>query len=359
MKKISIILIAVFALCCAGAAYAKLATDPFEQTLKIEKKPMPKLPDYLAHYYYDPEGLYVSDISCYSADIDPAKMITIEKKLMNKSLLGDKQFLFYRGAFLSDNNENIDKICKMLPLVNRTVLYDRFEVLEYDADKYINYIYGVRPKFCVVKDRGKVIWYNEGQPCRDIAITSDGRYMIVTSEQVFYTVTEGKRIINEMYGGQRIYGGGGPKEVRILTDNVIRVAFSKGRTEHWKVRLSEEDVENNLKKLNPKFVPDSEDKLFYANKCLMWSNYGINDPMIAATRYMWNYYESEEEPVYKETNLADITSDVAALRQSALSAVGQTGVKAAQGHQAAGEAGKGFFASLLGRIKTFFAGLFA
>ncbi|MBP5274893.1 MAG: hypothetical protein ILO36_08170, partial [Abditibacteriota bacterium] len=269
----------------------------------------------------------------------------------------DRSFLYYGGSFLSDNNEDIDKMCKTIPLVKRVVKYDRFEVLEYDANDKINYI-DVPPSFLVlsvVKDRGKTIWYFEGHPFRDIAITADGRYMIVTDELVFYATADDKRILSELYGGNRIYffNIARPADVRILTDNVVRVSYKSGLVEHWKVRLSEEDLEKNIEKYK------TEEK-HLADKCLLWSN-GKGKPY--KSQAMWCYYESDSEPVYDNTNLADITADLSDLQNSVLaSAAKQTNenvAAVASGNGLSEEAATGRSAGLVARIKTFFARLFS
>ncbi len=359
--KIRSIIIAFLIVCvCSCAAYAAFTSNPKEGTLRLEKIPLPAVPDYLLSAAGDPYDLYIPDVICYNKNIDSAKQIILNKRLCGKSIWDkDRTFWFYGGTFLSDNNENIEKMRKMVPLVKRTVLYDRFEVLEYDANDKINYINQPSPYLVlsVVKDHGKTIWYFEGHPFRDIAITADGIYMIATDELVFYTTCDGKRIVSELYGGNRIYflGAKRPAGIRILTDNVIRAEYDNGCIEHWKVRLSEEDVEKNMEK----FKIDEKEK-HLADRCLLWSN-GKTSKSISQA--MWCYYESEEEPAYKETNLADVrTADVSAFKRAASSsAAGNLPAKAASADAAnsAGEAKTGFFASLFGRIKTFFAGLFA
>ncbi|MBQ9359199.1 MAG: hypothetical protein IJT95_06615 [Abditibacteriota bacterium] len=311
MKNCFIIAIIVVCL-CSGAVYAAFTLDPEKDTLRIERIRLDTTPDYLLPVIGETEDIYRPEINTYSRDISKAKLIYVAKRLSGISAYDqDRSFLYYGGSFLSDNNEDIDKMCKTIPLVKRVVKYDRFEVLEYDANDKINYI-DVPPSFLVlsvVKDRGKTIWYFEGHPFRDIAITADGRYMIVTDELVFYATADDKRIVSELYGGNRIYllGIPRPADIRILTDNIIRVSYKSGLVEHWKVRLSEEDIEKNMEKYKT-------DEKHLADKCLLWSN-GKGKPY--KSQAMWCYDESDQEPVYDNTNLADITADISDLQKSA------------------------------------------
>ncbi|MBP5274110.1 MAG: hypothetical protein ILO36_04135 [Abditibacteriota bacterium] len=321
--------------------------------------------------------MYIPQVTFYNRDFYKAGHIIVNKQLFDESvwkqIYGDKHFFSY-GGFICDNNENVDQMCEMLPLVSRIEKYDRFEILQYDAGEYIDYIkkYPYSTSFSVVKDRGKVIWYNEGEVPEDIAITADGRYMIATMYSVFYTSLADGRIISEMYSGNRYYlpGNGTPDNVAILTDNIIRTHFKSGTIEHWKVRLSEEDVEKNMENNEKRY--GSKEKHAGGDRCLLWSN---RKQQKLNTETMWCFYESEEEPVYKETNLADVrTAGVSAFKRVAYSsAAGNRPAKAASAGgngqvekaasanaaNSAGEAKTGFFASLFGRIKTFLAGLFA
>ncbi len=358
MKNVTIVILLMLIFCCVGEAQAEFSLDPNKNTLVREPIPMKAVPDYLMSVVYDEEGVYKPEVVSYSKDIDKAGMITVVKHLYDHPVWSrDRCFLYYSGTFLSDNDENLDKMCKQVPLVSRTVKYDRFEFLKYNADKYINYINKYTgSKFSVVKDRGKVIWYFEGEVPEDIAITNDGRYMIATACSVYFVKPAGERIVAEMYGGNRIYmiGTVWPDNVRILTDNIIRVSYSSGLVEHWQVRLSEEDVEKNLKKYET-----AEKHL--ADKCLLWSN-GKGKPY--KSQAMWCYDESDQEPVYDNTNLADITADLSDLHKSVSVSVPkkQTNEKAAaaaSGNGMSDEAATGLFARLVAKVKGFFAGLFS
>ncbi len=381
MKRFIIVLLVVCGCFCACSAYggqqndrvgsklpktdgkmvSNFGPDPdMDSSLKIDMRPLLYVPGYIKNVYYDPEELYIPEVVVYDDDIEGARMITVMKRLWDKPLWGDLQpFFYYSGTFLSDNNEDIEKMCKMLPLVRRTMKYDRFEILEYDARDKINYIHTAwrNVVFSVVKDRGRIIWYCEGHPFRDIAVTGDGRYMIATDDLVFYTNPEGKRIVSEMYGGNRIFNrtfGTSPNDVRILTDNIVRVAYPFDRVEHWQVRLSEEDVEKNMKKYKT-------DEKWQADKCLLWSN---GKGRAQFSQKMWRYYESEEEPVYKDTNLADPeTATVSSYKRPASASASKkqpaqkTAMKGLPG--SAGKAVKGFFASLFGKLATVVAAVFA
>ena len=165
MKRFIIVLLVVCGCFCACSAYggqqndrviagsklpktdgkliSNFGPDPdMDQTLKIDMRPLLYVPGYIKNVYYDPEELYIPEVVAYDDDIEGARMITVLKRLWDKPLWGDLQpFFYYSGTFLSDNNENIEKMCRMLPLVRRTMKYDRFEILEYDARDKINYIH--------------------------------------------------------------------------------------------------------------------------------------------------------------------------------------------------------------------------
>ncbi len=358
MKNFKVFLLFVLVFCCVGAANAALSPDLFKRTLRIERIHMDVIPEYIMPVLGDPGDIYMPEINSYSKDIDKAKMIVVIKKLYGRSVLdSDRSFVYYGGTFLGNNDENIDKMCTLVPLRNKSVKYDRFEFLEYNAGNYINYIGGSDGSvFSVVKDRGKIIWYFEGEKPGDIAITNDGRYMIATAWSVFYVDPTGKRIISEMYSGNRIYMEGvlTPNNVRILTDNVIRVSYSSGLVEHWKVRLSEEDLEKNKEKYKV-------DEKHLADKCLLWSN-GKGKPY--KSQAMWCYYESDQEPVYDNTNLADITADLSDLHKSVSVSVpkkqmNEKAAAAASGNGMSDEAATGLFARLVAKVKGFFAAFFS
>ncbi|MBR4748456.1 MAG: hypothetical protein IK083_02645 [Abditibacteriota bacterium] len=360
MKNLLTFLTIALVFCCVSAAYAAYTMDPDKRTMRRELISLPVIPDYLLTAIGDPGDLYIPEIKARNRDISKAKLITVYKGLVGKSLWDENRtFLFYSGTFLSDNNEDIEKICNMIPLVKRTILYDRFEVMEYDADKYINWINkDTGSAFSIVKDNGKIIWYYEGEVPLDVAITKNGRYMISTEYSDFFVNLMDDKIICEMYSGNRDYFGNIPRpaNVRILTDNVIRVSYKSGLVEHWKVRLSEEDLEKNMEKYKT-------DEKHLADKCLLWSN-GKGKPY--KSQAMWCYNESDQEPVYDNTNLADITADISDV-QSSVSAPApdkRPNEKAAaapkvQNEKPEARAATGWLAGLVARVKSWFAGLFA
>ncbi|MBQ9358314.1 MAG: hypothetical protein IJT95_02085 [Abditibacteriota bacterium] len=337
----------------AGVLYA-------DQKAPIKSVPVVTVPGYLQSAYYDTDGIYEPEVLFYNSSIENARHIIVCKRTYDKGVynhvFGDKHFFSY-GGFIYDNNEDLGKICSKVPLLKRTVKYDRFEFLEYNAEKYIDYIKKdpYSTAFSVVKDRGMVIWYNEGEVPEDIAITNDGRYMIATMYSVFYSYPAAGKIISEMYSGNRHYWSyyPGPKSVRILTDNIIRLEFASGLIEHWQVRLSEEDIQKNMEKYN-------KEEKWRADKCLLWSN---GKKRANKSQAMWCYYESDTEPTYKDTNLAAITAEIPVFtRMVSSSASGNESAAAddTSGIGADEEAVKtGWFARLIAGIKTFFAGLFS
>ncbi len=357
----TVLAILVFASCCANASFAAFTLDPKESKCEIKKVPMPKVPDYLMPLYYDPEDIYIPEVICYNKKIDDAKHIIVSKRLYDRPLWGDDPlYFFYDGTFLGTFGENIAKMCNSVPLIKSEEKYGRYEFLTYRADDHINYINkgSDGTAFSVIKDKGNIIWYFEGEVPADIAITKDGRYMIATAWSVFYVYPDGDRLLSEMYSGNRVYSMimDKPADVRILTDNIIRLQYPNGLVEHWKVRLSEEDVEKNLEKYKT-------DERHLADKCLLWSNGKKGGFKI---QKMWCYNESDQEPTYDNTGLADITADISDVQSSvsAPAADKRPNEKAAaapkvQNEKPEARAATGWLAGLIARVKSWFAGLFA
>lgn len=82
-----------------------------------------------------------------------------------------------------------------------------------------------------------------------------------------------------------------PISGKILTDNIIRMEYANGCVEHWKIRLSKEDIEKN-KKINSADEP---------NKRLIWWNGIKKEPSLVnnETVKAWDYNDnSSVEPVY-------------------------------------------------------------
>ena len=151
-----------------------------------------------------------------------------------------------------------------------------------------------------------------------------------------------------------------PADVRILTDNIIRLQYPNGLVEHWKVRLSEEDIEKNMDKYEKTFK--KRERWVGGDKCLLWSNGKKGGFKI---QKMWCYNESDQEPTYDNTGLADITADISDVQSSvSVSAADKRpNEKAAapkvQNEKPEARAATGWLAGLMARVKSWFAGLFA
>ncbi len=349
MKRTYCIIILLLAVACLGALYAK-AHRPEKLFF-----PFVKVPGYLAGVYYAPDSpLYKSKVLCYNWNIAGAGMIVVDERLDQKPLR--RGYYYDCRHFLSENHEDIDKLCRTMPgLLKRTVKYGRYEFLEYDAGHLADY--PINRPFSVIKDKGRVIWYASGEKPGDVRLLDDGRYMIATPKSVFYVRVSGKRLVAEKYTGNRLWKDPWdthyslyPDEVRILTDNVIRLKYPKGSVQHWKVRLSEEDVKKNIAKYREKDGVQPE--WFYANRCLLWSSgkhgYSGGRGLGLMSDEMWCFRKGGPEPTPESYSGISYEKTVGGKDKAAALGADDT----------AGEAG-GFFASLLGRTKALFARLFA
>ena len=347
MKRLCCILLVLLVAAGIGAAFVNAGRS------KMLFFPFVRVPNYLSGIYYAPDSpLYKSQVLCYSPFIAGAKMIIVDECLGSLFPLRRGYYYDFRH-FLSENHENIGRLCRNMPgLLKRTVKYGRYEFLEYDAGHLADC--QMNRQFSVIKDKGKVIWYACGEKPGDIRLLDDGRYMIATSGSVFYVRAYGKRLVAEKYASGRMWSSPWntiraryPDEIRILTDNVIRLKYSNGAVQHWKVRLSEKDVEKNIAKYSDQ--GGGQPEWFYANKCLLWSN-GLRGSSggMGWSHAMWCCHKGGPEPAPE--SYADISYEK--------TVGGKDKTAALDADTAAGEA-DGLFALLPGRIKAFFAGLFA
>ncbi|MBQ9359277.1 MAG: hypothetical protein IJT95_07015 [Abditibacteriota bacterium] len=293
----------IFKYTAEGKDYNKILEHPefFEE--KHVLVPMASVPVYLRGIYKDGEGLYSSIIYSYNESIDDSHMVMVYqdhfggKKPSTYDYLGD--------SFISLIDNDIENAIKRLPVVQRAILHDRFECILYDAAEY-GADYYFSNLLTVVKDNGKVIWYDRGSELGDVAITSDGRYMIACVDCTYYVTVTKDRIISELYAGERRLDGQMkweymPVSCRILTDNIVRLEYKDGCIEHWRVRLSDEDIRKNREKWEKVLIDRGiKNTISAGSKHLVWCNGEGKGYVYKVNEESWDYSESKTEPVYKE-----------------------------------------------------------
>ena len=100
-----------------------------------------------------------------------------------------------------------------------------------------------------------------------------------------------------------------PENIKILTDNIIRLEYKDGSIEHWKVRMSTEDYRENQK-----IVKDDIDGRYFLRQLIWWNGIGNGsrtDKLIFIDNKAkkitnkdsvksWNYNKNTSvEPVYE------------------------------------------------------------
>ena len=135
MKNIRFVLTFTIAVCIACALNAAPNNDQHKNTISkaenmssdfaVKAVQMPFIPDYLLSYYYDADDLYLPKIVCFDSNIDKAGHVIVTKCLYDRSewerLIGEKRYYSYSGTFLDRYNENIEKMCNVVPLIKQTV----------------------------------------------------------------------------------------------------------------------------------------------------------------------------------------------------------------------------------------------
>ena len=273
---------------------------------------------------------------------------------------------------LAQIEKDLEKACKELPVVTTQTINGEFNYTVYDGEKYAKELHVVS-LFGVLRHNNRIIWYGSqgGEktilsertlPLVDIKQLDDGRYLIVTDDAEYYVEDQGERLVAEVYAGKRTIAK--PKKdypvYRILTDNVVRQSYDDGSVEHWKIVLSDEDIEKNREKWREQHTRKNGDfeKLSAGDKHLLWWN-GVgkrrsvmDDTHIQA---MWCYQEGGQEPTaesYSKMSLAKTGSD---------SGTFVTNVAAPKDQLLKREAGAstGRLAGLVARVKSWFSGLFS
>ncbi|MBQ9358811.1 MAG: hypothetical protein IJT95_04645 [Abditibacteriota bacterium] len=268
----------------------------FEQMKII---PLTAVPEYLKGVYQDGDGSYKSVILSYNENPDDSGLIRIFQDPFTKNK--DLTFQYRGDDFISAIDSNIGSVIAGLPVVQRAVLHGRFECILYDAAKYAADYY----QSClltVVKDNGRIIWYDKGSELGDVSVTDFGRYMIACTDCTDYVTVTKDRIIAESYAGDRRFIGQNmkkPVSCRILTDNIVRLEYRDGCVEHWRVCVSDADAAKNKAKWATSKLHSPH------SKHLIWSNGKGKGYIYRGSEEAWDYTEGEAEPVYK--NMKDMS----------------------------------------------------
>ncbi len=329
-------------------------------TDKIQISELSRVPDFLQNSYEN-GPFYFSKILTYDENIEKSYIVEIEKDpYMNNVSLR----YFYRGdSLFSLISQDLDAALKGLPVIKKGLLRGRFECSMYNASKYADKVKN-NPYLTVVRDNGRIIWCVNAESVGDVVMLPDGRYLVVTERSAYYVTVTDKRIIGEVYFGNRRVAASDqyvdrerlPVSIVILTDNVIRQEYEDGSVEHWKIRLSEEDVDKNTEKWRT--IYEQEGKSVpkeVGDKCLLWCNGKGKGSLTRNNQKMWCYQEGGPEPTaesYSKMGLAKTVSDRGTFEAN-------TVARKDQPQQAEARAATGRLAGLFARVKSWFAGLFS
>ncbi len=106
----------------------------------------------------------------------------------------------------------------------------------------------------VVKDKGRVIWASSEM--RFVSVQRRGKgYIVIDDQGIGFLAYKGNTLISEYYpkyfAGAFSYIESHSESpilsARMLTDNIVRIEFKNGLITHWKVKLTKEDCDKNLK----------------------------------------------------------------------------------------------------------------
>ncbi len=353
-----------------GEAANRILSHP-ELIKRLESVLISDIPGYIKGIYKTGDSLYTSDIYSYNKDINKSRLVEVNQN----TALNDQGVLYYRYmglSFISEIDENIDTVIKNLPVIQKAVLHDRFECVLYDAARY-GAKYYQSSLLTVVKDNGKIVWYGRGSELGDVAITSDGRYMVACTDRTDYVTVTKDRIIAENYAGDRRFGSQmvlKPVSCKILSDNVVRLEYRNGCVEHWRVRLSDEDIEKNVQKWEEYYKKRGSKNILRlaGSKHLVWCNDSGKGKgyVYKGGEEAWDYHTGGPEPVYEDaidmSKMKDArVSDILPEMPYASLDAGKTDKPAVAVRRPAGEpqAKTGWFARLLAAVKGFFARLSA
>ena len=91
-----------------------------------------------------------------------------------------------------------------------------------------------------------------------------------------------------------------PENVSVLTEDIIRLEYKDGAIEHWKAKLSEDDVNKNMEIAIKKGLSESSVKSERRNALIWWNAVGKGSQMNHNLERAWDYDDNiNYEPVYE------------------------------------------------------------
>ena len=285
-----------------------------------EKIIVEKIPKEWSKYYYNDIDIYDHEILTYGDNT-----ITFFKYFSyNNGEKKDTILNVDKNNYLYGMRDNFDEVCKKLPVLQETMMHDKFECTVYDVYEYAKK-HNYKGKFLtVVKLNGNIVWYSSDSRLGDIKEINKDNYMVSALNCTYYVHINGNIKIIEQFALPFTYGNSAHTGIRdpfpilcdILTDNIIRLEYKDGAVEHWKVRLSKEDVEKNMEVAKKDGL--SEGKIINSkrNSLIWWNEIGKGSPTGMTINIesdgkekltidkknvkIWNYDDnSTREPVYE------------------------------------------------------------
>ena len=252
--------------------------------------------DIVKDYTYD-NDIYSCMVFEYPDRIDISKHFAYgTANIYRISYLPDRSKL--HRLLVCDITENTAENLKNLPIMRSSVINDNIKYIVYDAVG----LNGKKIELNVLFANGFYFEICES-PFLDVKKIADNTYMVIYKElgQVNYIHTDNSKIVSEVYmlpmrwvttGTAPVY----PKSGKILTDNIIRLEWKDGAIEHWKVRLTKDDIEKNKEYGLKQGFKNTEKNVF-----LWWNGVGRGCVFVNHTKdKAWDYNEdTSTEPTYK------------------------------------------------------------
>lgn len=260
----------------------------FEKNPEIKKEWKP--------YMYD-SGLYEIALRLY-----PDNRLLLTKSINTGKTKRDLYLTTYNTVDIYYKiYDKIDKISRTSPIIKTGTIDDRFYLCLYDISQYGG------DDLLIVKEKDKIIWY--GSPLlTDIKEIDKDTYMIHNMCTVYYVHILADQQIIETYNLPFGYMNSSHTGIRdpypisgtILTDNIVRLQYANGAIEHWKVKLSEKDIESNLNMTKNLGLSESKAESYADNALIWWNGIGKSSIFIHyEEEKSWDYNDNpKREPVY-------------------------------------------------------------
>ena len=209
------------------------------------------------------------------------------KKILNTGILNGKPSIQHNGINLYTLNvdKTSDKIAYIISILTderNNVIWDNVDTAEPRigiSSKVFDFKKLEKDRYMVVYLAGSVIFIDYVYLDKDIPITEN--YQLP-----FISVGSSITLI--------------PESISILTDNVIRINYKDGAIEHWKVRLSEEDIKKNMDLAKRACLSESSVTSARGNSLLWWNGVGKGSPVDHEKAKSWDYNEdTSKEPAYE------------------------------------------------------------